>query len=235
MKSNKQQRACLPPRSRSSLCLENDNSQPLLAGQSVAPIRATMEEEPVVVPSGGRSDHGQPPAEIFASGAGVENDERTGVEQLKIKMAEALAQKQSQQALASSAPELRTRSPRSPGSIAQRRLAEGTTSSNESVVGTALSTDSAKTVRGNPGITPGSIRTPSYPFPRMTLRLDRGSSHRSAPSHKPFTLLSPTNTPTQLKDWSPTAANDPTSSELGTPAPCRSAKISTFPLPTYMT
>src|SRR5271155_263007 len=173
MKSNKQQRASLPPRSRSSLCLENGNSQPLLlASQSVAPSRATMEEELVVVPSGGKSDHGQPPAEIFASGAGVENDERTGVEQLKIKMAEALAQKQSQQASASSAPELRTRSPRSPGSIAQRRLAEGTTSSNESVVGTAISTDSAKTVRGNPGITPGSIKTPSYPFPRMALRLD---------------------------------------------------------------
>jgi signal transduction histidine kinase len=231
MKSNKQQRAGLPPRSRSSLCPENDNSQPLLAGQSVAPSRATMEEGPAVEPSSGGNGHGQPPAEIFASSAGVKIDERTGVEQLKIKMAEALAQKQPQQASASSAPELLTRSPQSSGGIAQRRLAEGTTSSNESVVGTAISTDSAKTVRANPGITPGTIRTPSYPFPRMALRLDRGSSHRSAPSHKPFTLLSPTNTPTQLKDWIPTAADDPTSSQLSTPAPLQTSEDLNFPTP----
>ena len=231
MKTNKQQRASLPPRSRSSQCLENDNSHPLLASQSVAPSRATMEEESVAVPSGGRSDHGQPPAETFISGAGGKSDERIGVEQLKIKMTEALAQKQSQQASASSAPTLLTRSPHSSGSLAQRRLAEGTTSSNESVVGTAISTDSAKTVRGNASTTPGTIRTPSYPFPRMTLRLDRGGSYRSAPSHKPFTLLSPTNTPAQLKDLVPTAADDPASSELGTPAPLRIGEDPNFPTP----
>jgi signal transduction histidine kinase len=190
-----------------------------------------MEEESVAIPSGRRSDHGQPPAEIFISSAGVKSDQRTGMEQLKIKMTEALAQKQPQNASASSAPAPPTRSLHSSGSLAQRRLAEGTASSNESVVGTAVSTDSAKTVRGNPSITPGTIRTPSYPFPRMTLRLDRGSSHRSAPSHKPFTLLSPTNTPTQLKDLIPTAADDPTSSELGTPAPLQAGEDPNFPTP----
>jgi signal transduction histidine kinase len=231
MKSNKQQRASLPPRSRSSQCLENYNSQPLLGGQSVAPSRATMEEESVAVPSGGRSDHGQRPAEIFASGAGGKGDERTGVEQLKIKMTEALAQKQPPQASALSAPELPTRPPQSSESIAQRRLAEGATSSNESVVGTAISTDSAKTVRGNAAITPGTIRTPSYPFPRMTLRLDRGNSHRSSPSHKPFTLLSPTSTPAQLRDLIPRAADDPASSELSTPAPLQAGEDPNFPTP----
>src|SRR5436305_5771829 len=111
MKSNKQ-RASLPPKSRSLQCLKNDNSQPPLAGQSVAPSRATMEEESVAVPSGGRSDHGQPPAEIFASGVGVESDERTGVEQLRIKMAEALAQKQLQKGSVSRAHEVPTRTHR---------------------------------------------------------------------------------------------------------------------------
>jgi signal transduction histidine kinase len=231
MKSNKQHRASLPPRGHSSRGAENENNQPLLAGQQVAPSRATMEKESVEIPSGSRSDHGRRPTELSATAAGVGNDERTAVEELKIKMAEALAQKQPQQASALGAAELVTRSPQSSAGIAQRRLAEGTTSSNESLVGTALSTESAKTVKGNPDKTPGTIKTPSYPFPRMALRLDRGSSHRSAPSHKPFTLLSPTNAPAQANDSIPTTADDPPSSEISTPAPERAYEDPNFPTP----
>ena len=231
MKSNKQQRASLPPRGRSSRGPENENNQPPFAGQQVAPSYATMEEQQVEIPSGGRSDQGHPSTELCASAAGIDHDEQTGVEEVKMKMAEALAPKQSQEASASGAPELLTRSPQSSGSIAQRRLAEGTTSSNQSIVETALSTDSAKTVKGNPEITPGTIRTPSYPFPRMALRLDRGSSHRSAPSHKPFTLLSPTNTPFQTSESIPMTADDPTSSETSTPAPHQAGDDPNFPTP----
>ena len=230
MKPNKQQRGGLPPRGRSSRGLEDEDNQPPFTVRQNAPSRTTVEEELVEIPSGDRTDHGRP-SRIFASTAGAEQEKYTSVEELRTKMAEALTQKQLQQASASAAPELVARSPHSAGSIAQRRLAEGTSSSNESLVGTAVSTDSAKTVKGPPDITPGTIRTPSYPFPRMNLRLDRGSSHRSAPSHKPFTLLSPTNAPTQANESIPMTADDPASSETSTPAPGKAGEDPNFPSP----
>jgi signal transduction histidine kinase len=221
MKSNEQQRASLPPRGRSSRGPENESNQPPFAGQQVVPSRATMEDESVKIPAGGNSDQGRPD-ELFAPAADVE--------ELKIKMAKTLAQKQPQKASAIGEPEQFTRS-HSSKSIAQRRLADGTISSNESLVGTSLSTDSARTVKGNPDVTPGTIRTPSYPFPRMTLRLDRGSSHRSAPSHKPFTLLSPTNAPNQKDESIPMTADDPPSSDMSTPAPEKAGEDPNFPTP----
>ena len=228
MKSNKQQRASLPPRGRSSRGPENENNQTSLAGPQVAPSHAAMEEESVERPSCGTNDHGLPSAALFGP---AENDERVSVEELKVKMAEALAQKQSQQASSSGTPELVTRSPQSSGNIAQRRLAEGTTSSNESLIGTTISTDSAKTLKGSPNVTTGTIRTPSYPFPRMALRLDRGNSHRSAPSHRPFTLLSPTNAPIRTKESTPPTADDLPSSETSTPAPEKAGDDPNFPTP----
>src|SRR4051794_34347091 len=122
MKSNKQQRASLLQRGRSSRGPENEYNQPQFAGQQVAPSRATMEERKVEIPSRDASGHRVPSTEMFASVAGISHDDRTGVEELKMKMAQALAQKQSPQPSASSAPELLTKSPQSSGSIAQRRF-----------------------------------------------------------------------------------------------------------------
>lgn len=78
----------------------------------------------------------------------------------------------------------------------QRTVAERQNSSGESVQGvTTGSTESGQTVKGTNIGTPGALRTPSYPFPRMALHLARGHSQLSGPRHKPFTLLSPTNVP----------------------------------------
>src|SRR2546423_10623934 len=104
MKSNKQQLASLPLRGRSSRGPENENNQPQFTGQKVTPGRATMEERELEMPSGSTSDPRRPSTELFASVAGMGHDDRTGVEELKMKMAEALAQKQSPQPSASGAP-----------------------------------------------------------------------------------------------------------------------------------
>ncbi len=107
--------------------------------------------------------------------------------------------------------------PSLPGSIVLRRtLAEHQNSSGESVQAVAGgSTESVATVKGPNVATPGAVRTPSYPFPRMALRLPRGQSQLSGPRHKPFTLLSPTNVP-QSGDTQSTAADLP-SSDPSTP------------------
>ncbi|KAK5098578.1 hypothetical protein LTR70_002465 [Exophiala xenobiotica] len=81
-------------------------------------------------------------------------------------------------------------------------LSEGSShaTSTESLPSTSatISTDSARTVRAPFDATPGTVRTPSYPFPRMNMRLQRGLSSRSGPHHRPFTLLSPTNEPPEM-------------------------------------
>ena len=61
------------------------------------------------------------------------------------------------------------------------------------------STDSVRTLRGDaPGITPGVIMTPSYPFPKME-DLAAGTPVRTPGVHRPFTALSPTVTPSLAK------------------------------------
>jgi hypothetical protein len=80
-------------------------------------------------------------------------------------------------------------------SEAANPLTKVESSSDESINTGTLSTDSANTIKASAAPTPGNLKTPSYPFPRMQLRLNRATSHRSGPSHKPFTLLSPTNEP----------------------------------------
>ena len=90
-------------------------------------------------------------------------------------------------------------------------------SSDESINDSTLSTDSStNTIKASAVPTPGAVRTPSYPFPRMQLRLNRATSHRSGPSHRPFTLLSPTNEPTP-GDRSIESQMSQASSELSTP------------------
>ena len=91
------------------------------------------------------------------------------------------------------------------------------------------STESTKTVKGVFTTSPAPVCTPSYPFPRMThprmtLRLNRGSSHLSAASHKPFTLLSPTNTPDSSGKIPLSSSGELASSEMSTPGPERGAK-----------
>jgi signal transduction histidine kinase len=137
----------------------------------------------------------------------------TTIEDLRKRMEQALAVQQNQQDHIS--PPDR---PLLPGNIALRRtLAEHHNSSGESLeAGTHGSAESVQTVRGGDVATPAAaIRTPSYPFPRMALRLPRGHSQLSGPRHKPFTLLSPTNAP--QSDMQSSAANTH-SSDSSTPS-----------------
>ncbi|ERF71782.1 hypothetical protein EPUS_01697 [Endocarpon pusillum Z07020] len=134
------------------------------------------------------------------------------IEGLRKRMEDALADQQKKRDhMSTSEP------PFLPRSIAVRRsVSEHPNSSGESVQAVATgSTESVGTVKGANVATPGAVRTPSYPFPRMALRLPRGQSQLSGPRHKPFTLLSPTNVP-QPGDIRSTPA-DLSSSEPGTP------------------
>ena len=142
--------------------------------------------------------------------ASVFNQDAVSIEAMKRKMSAAMAQKQ--QAKTSSLSRSDTESPE-----LMNPLTHVESSSDESVATGTLSTDSAKTVRASAAATPSAaIRTPSYPFPRMALKLNRGSSHRSGPHHKPFTLLSPTNEP--VTDTTPLQpANEPEPSDTSTP------------------
>jgi signal transduction histidine kinase len=114
------------------------------------------------------------------------------IERLRKRMETALALQQNQRGHVSP-PE---RSPESSPIALRRAIAEHHGSSGESGEATTTgSTESVQTVKGTAVATPGAVRTPSYPFPRMALRLPRGQSQLSGPRHKPFTLLSPTNAP----------------------------------------
>ncbi|KAL2434358.1 Peroxide stress-activated histidine kinase mak1 [Exophiala dermatitidis] len=149
-----------------------------------------------------------------------------GMEAMRRRMGAALAQKQQRRAAAassSSSPELakEDETPELPAPLVHTE-----SSSDESVntvhTGT-MSTDSTKTIKAAFDTTPGAIRTPSYPFPRMSMRLNRGVSQRSGPSHKPFTLLSPTNEPAGGRESStiaqprPEPQREASSSDLSTP------------------
>lgn len=110
-------------------------------------------------------------------------------------------------------PEGHTSGPEQPSpsaSIAlQRTLAESHGSSANSLdAGASGSNESLLTIKGTSLATPGAVRTPSYPFPRMTLRLPREPSQLSGPRHKPFTLLSPTNAP-ESNDTEPEVTDPP--------------------------
>lgn len=139
-----------------------------------------------------------------------------GMEAMRRKMSEAMAQKQQSMAAGTSPDKSRS------GLTGQVEPANPLTtiesSSDDSINTGTLSTDSAGTIKAGAAATPVAVRTPSYPFPRMQWRLNRGSSHRSAPSHKPFTLLSPTNEPPlSAPRESVTQVSEGASSERSTP------------------
>ena len=135
----------------------------------------------------------------------------TGLEAMRRKMSEALAQKQQAKA-AGGAGDTPPTGQQTEAEMPSSMIAQGDSSSEESVT----TTDSARTIRAGIADTPGSVRTPSYPFPRMQMKLNRLSSHRSAPSHKPFTLLSPTNEPVGVTQ-AMKSAPDLASSDMDTP------------------
>lgn len=136
---------------------------------------------------------------------------------MRRRMSAALAQKQQRRAAAASdaSPEVtkQDETPERPATLIHTE-----SSSDESVNTGTLSTDSARTLKAAFDTTPGTLRTPSYPFPRMSLRMNRGVSQRSGPSHKPFTLLSPTNQPVGGEpSATPQLEPQASSSDLSTP------------------
>jgi signal transduction histidine kinase/CheY-like chemotaxis protein len=141
------------------------------------------------------------------------------LEVMRRKMNEALAQKQQHVQNTSrsseSASAIKSPSEKSMPQPIGAELAPAT--SGESIPSGTHSTDSTKTIRA-PIDTPNvALRTPSYPFPRMNLRLNRMTSHRSGPSHKPFTLLSPTNAPPDKAQSTPRSMLTGDSSDTSTP------------------
>ncbi|KAK5464746.1 hypothetical protein LTS15_001308 [Exophiala xenobiotica] len=214
MKSSKSPHPSVLVRGRSSRSAESH-------GQSTSPTRSTTGGEETT--SEDRSAH-----TVTASTSPFVHHQVTqtlarepsgGLEAMRRRMSLALAQKQQMRAAATA--------DTSPDAAKERETPEAPppllhteSSSDESVNTGTLSTDSAKTVRAVFDSTPGAVRTPSYPFPRMAFRLNRGISQRSGPSHKPFTLLSPTNEHPSNADVVPPPAQPqrhPSSSDLSTP------------------
>jgi signal transduction histidine kinase/CheY-like chemotaxis protein len=210
MKPSKSPRIGLPQRGRSSRSTE------VLADQQ-SPSR----DEPHILASAGRQkSSGRQSSAIDTTT--MPRDARE-LEAMRKKMNEALAQKQLQIQNASTSPESTTAVRSSPEKSTPQ--AYGTelapVTSDESLPSGTHSTDSTKTIRA-PLDTPNvALRTPSYPFPRMNLRLNRMTSHRSGPSHKPFTLLSPTNAPPDEGQSTPRSVIVGDSSETSPPMEVR--------------
>lgn len=146
--------------------------------------------------------------------------EPAGLEIMRRRMTEALAKKQEQRALSKSpqgspAENVTPALSRAPTSMSDEPTEAGSTESLPSMSAT-ISTDSARTIRAPFDATPGTVRTPSYPFPRMKMGLQRGLSSRSGPHHRPFTLLSPTSEPPELL-MEEHGYQNTTSSEMSTP------------------
>ncbi|ETI25472.1 hypothetical protein G647_02245 [Cladophialophora carrionii CBS 160.54] len=209
MKSSKSSRTGMPPRGRSSR--SNDAH-----GSSAKP-----EEEVVVRETrGGNNAPSQTSTPVHHQVTNVMAREGSGgIEAMRRRMSAALAQKQQQRAAAAASSGSSDSTKQDDSSEPTASLQHTESSSDESVNTGALSTDSARTIRATFDLTPGSVRTPSYPFPRMALRLNRNISHRSGPHHKPFTLLSPTNEPPLSSEPSqpPQPHRQPSSSDMSTP------------------
>lgn len=147
-----------------------------------------------------------------------------GLEIMRRRMSEALAKKQEQRisknSPGTSPSESATATPTlgSPATITSGDQPDLATVESFPSTSATLSTDSARTIRAPFDATPGTVRTPSYPFPRMNLRLQRGLSSRSGPHHRPFTLLSPTSEPPEFTGTVSYELSElPTSSENSTP------------------
>jgi signal transduction histidine kinase/CheY-like chemotaxis protein len=199
MKPLKSPRPGQPDRSRSSRSTTEHHGEANTPSRAVETENATGSSRPSNVvdpPSLPRqsSSHSSRLAHRQVASTAIGHDP-AGMEAMRRKMSEAMAQKQ--QAMAGGTPSPHKSRQGSTDTVEFANPLTQVESSSDESMATGLSTDSAGTIKApnNPNATPGAIRTPSYPFPRMQWRLNRGSSHRSAPSHKPFTLLSPTNEP----------------------------------------
>jgi signal transduction histidine kinase/CheY-like chemotaxis protein len=198
-----------PPRSRSSKNLEAQAQS--RAGEDEGKARETKEvQHSSSLPRQSSSlssklRHRQ----VASTAVGHDN---AGLETMRKKMSEALAQKQQNMAAVADATP-----PSAEADESANPLTNVESSSDGSFASAKISTDSAGTVKASAMPTPNAVRTPSYPFPRMQLRLNRGTSHRSGPSHKPFTLLSPTNEPVLGSRPPNSQMSEGQSSELSTP------------------
>ncbi|EXJ67706.1 uncharacterized protein A1O5_09052 [Cladophialophora psammophila CBS 110553] len=211
MKSSKSQRLGMPPRGRSSRSTDGHGS-------------ATRSEEEIVGDrrSGTDASSHTPTSAHHQVTTILTRENSAGMEAMRRRMSAALAQKQQMRAAAAAASASSGSSDtakQDDSSEPSTSLQQTESSSDESVNTGALSTDSARTIRASFDMTPGTVRTPSYPFPRMALRLNRQISHRSGPSHRPFTLLSPTNEPPLSADPAqpPHPQRQASSSDLSTP------------------
>ena len=173
MKSTKSPRIGLSSRPRSSRSHNSSTSQPSTARKS-PDIRPPEPQQ--------RAEGGQ----LSPVSGDVDLDE------MKKRMSAALALKQQQQKTASTNPEMFGSESSGGPHTSEPNLGQASATSEESLPSSKKSNESSKTVRTAFEGTHDAMRTPSYPFPRMQLKLNRGISHRSTPSHKPFTLLSPT-------------------------------------------
>lgn len=215
MKPAKPQQSGMPARGRSSRTAESHGSSgpPATSSQGEGETPSENRSAQAAAVSTSPLVHHQVTQVLARESSG-------GIEAMRRRMSAALAQKQQMRAAASnSSPEV---TKHSDGSDPPPPLLHTESSSDESVNTGTLSTDSARTIRAAFDATPGAVRTPSYPFPRMALRLNRGLSHRSGPSHKPFTLLSPTSEPPLNPDATPPAVppqphRQTSSSDLSTP------------------
>lgn len=151
----------------------------------------------------------------------VMSQDPVGLDVMRRRMSEALAKKQEQRALSKSPEDSPAENTtptlsRAPTSMSEEPTEMGSNESLPSMSAT-MSSDSARTIRAPFDATPGTVRTPSYPFPRMKMGLQRGLSSRSGPHHRPFTLLSPTSEPPELHMGMEEHGYQNASSEMSTP------------------
>ena len=208
MKPSKSPRTGLPPRGRSSRShdahtLSNKPDEAATSGNRPSGDAQSQASTPF---------HGQGANVLVREGSG-------GLEAMRRRMTAALAQKQQARAatgVSSASPDNTKQDDSSELTVPLQQVES---SSDDSINTGTLSADSSRTIKATFEMTPGAMRTPSYPFPRMALRLNRNVSQRSAPSHKPFTLLSPTNEAPLTADPAqpPQARRHPSSSDMSTP------------------
>lgn len=147
----------------------------------------------------------------------VMSQDSQNLENMRRRMSEAMARKQEQMAQSSS--DLDSPTTTQSNLVGDQPSGPSSASGSSLLAGTAAtSSESGKTIKASYDMMPGAIRTPSYPFPRMQMKLSRGLSQRSGPHHRPFTLLSPTAEPPEMERMKSTGTpGQMTSSDLSTP------------------
>lgn len=201
-----------PPKGQSTVAA--DHGKPATSPRVSAPIKKDSMSQFPEQSSTGPLPYSPNRNPMHPRAANLSGQETATLETMRKRMSEALAQKQMK--MSGTSP---TASPKALLAGTERLSDQDlpTMSSNPSLATSGtISTDSAKTVRATFDLTPGPMRTPSYPFPRMQMKLQRGMSSRSGPHHKPFTLLSPTSEPPEAFSSGQTPTQQ-ASSELSTP------------------